>query len=98
MIARRMVDLVPTLANIKVRRTWRGMYPMTPDGSPIVGWSKELEGYVHAVGMCGQGYMLGPGVGALVSRLVRNALCPGDQETLGEMSPMRDFGGDEALK
>ncbi|MGE5358829.1 MAG: NAD(P)/FAD-dependent oxidoreductase [Bacteroidales bacterium] len=98
MIARRMVDLVPALANIKVRRTWRGLYPMTPDGSPIVGWAKDLEGYVHAVGMCGQGYMLGPGVAALVSRLVRNALCPGDEETLQEMSPLRDFGGEEALK
>jgi len=98
MIARRMVGLVPKLANIKVRRTWRGLYPMTPDGSPILGPSPELEGYVHAVGMCGQGFMLGPGVGALVSRFVRHALCPGDQETLSELSPSRDFGGDEALK
>ena len=63
MIARRMVGLMPKLANVKVRRTWRGLYPMTPDGSPIVGRSRELEGYIHAVGMCGQGYMLGPGVG-----------------------------------
>jgi sarcosine oxidase subunit beta len=98
MIARRMVGLVPKLASIKVRRTWRGLYPMTPDGSPILGPSRELEGYVHAVGMCGQGYMLGPGVGTLVSRLVRNALCAGDQETLDALSPYRDFGGDEALK
>ncbi len=98
MIARRMVGLVPKLANIKVRRTWRGLYPMTPDGSPIVGRSRELEGYVHAVGMCGQGYMLGPGVGALVSRLVRNSLCPDDERTLEELSAYREFGGQEALK
>lgn len=98
MIARRMVGLVPKLANIKVRRTWRGLYPMTPDGSPVVGPSRELDGYVHAVGMCGQGYMLGPGVGALVSRLVRNSLSPGDDETLDALSPYRDFGGQEALK
>ena len=32
MIARRMVGLMPKLANLKVRRTWRGLYPMTPDG------------------------------------------------------------------
>jgi sarcosine oxidase subunit beta len=98
MIARRMVGLVPKLANIKVRRTWRGLYPMTPDGSPILGPSPELEGYVHGVGMCGQGFMLGPGVGALVSRLVRNALCPEDQDTLDELRAGRDFGGDEALR
>ncbi len=97
-IARRMVGLVPKLANIKVRRTWRGLYPMTPDGSPVVGPSRELEGYVHAVGMCGQGYMLGPGVGALVGRVVCRSLSPGDRETLDELSPYRDFGGEEALK
>ncbi len=98
MIARRMVGLVPKLANIKVRRTWRGLYPMTPDGSPIVGRSRELGGYFHAVGMCGQGYMLGPGVGALVSRVVRQSLCGADHETLAELSAYRDFGGSEALK
>jgi sarcosine oxidase subunit beta len=98
MIAKRMVDLIPKLANIKVRRTWRGLYPMTPDGSPIVGRSKEIDGYIHAVGMCGQGYMLGPGVGALLSRLVRNALRPEDQPILDELTPYRDFGGTEALK
>ena len=36
MIANRMVGLMPKLANIKVRRTWRGLYPMTPDGAPVL--------------------------------------------------------------
>ncbi len=98
MIARRMVDLMPRLANIKVRRTWRGLYPMTPDGSPIVGWAQELEGYIHAVGMCGQGYMLGPGIGALLTRMVQGTLTPTDEESLAELSPTRDFGGEEKLK
>ena len=40
MIASRMVGLMPKLANVKVRRTWRGLYPMTPDGAPVLGWSK----------------------------------------------------------
>lgn len=98
MIAQRMVDLMPKLANIKVRRTWRGLYPMTPDGSPIVGRVRELEGYVHAVGMCGQGYMLGPGVGALLAHLVQDDLTPQDEEALKELSPYREFGGEEKLK
>ena len=98
MIAMRMVGLMPKLANIKVRRTWRGLYPMTPDGSPILGWSKTVEGYVHAEGMCGQGFMLGPGVGALLSRMVRGAASPEDTAILHELRPGRDFGGEEALK
>ena len=89
---------MPALANIKVRRTWRGLYPNTPDGSPIVGRSKTLEGYINAVGMCGQGYMLGPGVGALVARLATGELREGDAAILEELSPTRVFGGVEALK
>ena len=53
---------------------------------------------MHAVGMCGQGFMLGPGVGALVSRVVCKALGSDDRDTLDELSPYRDFGGTEALK
>jgi sarcosine oxidase, subunit beta len=98
MIAQRVVGLIPKLANSKVRRTWRGLYPMTPDGAPIIGWSKQLEGYIDAVGMCGQGYMLGPGVGALLSRVATKEQTAADQEILSELSPDRVFGGDEALK
>jgi len=98
MIARRMVDLMPKLANVKVRRTWRGLYPMTPDGSPIVGRVREAEGYIYAVGMCGQGYMLGPGVGALLTHLVQDNLTPEDEQALEELGPCREFGGEEKLK
>jgi len=98
MIARRMVDLMPKLANVKVRRTWRGLYPMTPDGSPIVGRVREPEGYIYAVGMCGQGYMLGPGVGALLTHLVQDNLTPEDEQALEELGPYREFGGEEKLK
>jgi sarcosine oxidase subunit beta len=98
MVAPRMVGLMPKLVNIRVRRTWRGLYPMTPDGFPIVGRSRELEGYVFAVGMCGQGYMLGPGVGSLLTRMVQDELMPEDAETLEQLTPYREFGGEEKLK
>jgi sarcosine oxidase subunit beta len=98
MIARRMVGLMPRLANIKVRRTWRGLYPMTPDGSPIVGRSKELEGFIHAVGMCGQGFMLGPGVAKLLTRMLTDCETDADAVTLRELTPYRAFGGTEMLK
>ncbi len=99
MVASRMVDLMPRLANIRVRRTWRGLYPMTPDGSPLVGWSQEIEGYLLAIGMCGQGFMLGPGLGELLARLVtREALGKEDEQVLQILSPYRAFKGQEALK
>ncbi|HQE92857.1 MAG TPA: FAD-dependent oxidoreductase [Anaerolineae bacterium] len=98
-IALRMVDLLPRLANLRVRRTWRGLYPMTPDGSPLVGWAREVTGYLMAIGMCGQGFMLGPGLGELLARMVtQENLSPEDREVLQVLSPYRTFAGQEALK
>lgn len=97
-VARRMIDVMPMLQNIRVRRTWRGLYPMTPDGTPIVGWSKEVAGLLNAVGMCGQGFMLGPGMGELLARMVAGQEQPEDQEVLAILSPEREFKGQEKLK
>lgn len=97
-IAKRMINLLPRLKNIKVRRTWRGLYPMTSDGNPILGKSKELEGLLLAVGMCGQGFMLGPAVGELMGRLVTEKLTTRDKVILEDLSLYRDFTREEVLK
>jgi sarcosine oxidase subunit beta len=93
-----MVDLVPKLSNLKVRRTWRGLYPMTPDGFPIVGPAPGLKGYLLAVGMCGQGFMLGPGLGPLLVRLVQENLTDNDHLVLDGIRPGRHFGTEEKLQ
>jgi len=97
-VAKRMVELYPRLANLKVRRTWRGQYPMTPDGFPIVGRSNEVTNLINAVGMCGQGYMLGPGLGELMSRIVTEDLTNDDKKALMSFDPYRDFTGMEQFK
>jgi sarcosine oxidase subunit beta len=97
-ICARLVHLLPRLKNLRVRRTWRGLYPMTPDGSPIVGWDRDAQGLVHATGMCGQGLMLGTGVGELVARLVTRTTTADDDIILNEFSPYREFKGMEKLK
>lgn len=91
-IATRMIQVMPRLRHLKVRRTWRGLYPMTSDGSPIIGHEATLPGYIHAIGMCGQGYMLGPGVGKLLTRLITNHLTEKDKETLHIVRPDRAKG------
>lgn len=98
MIAPRMIQVMPKLANVMVRRTWRGMYPMTPDGSPIVGRVKEVEGYINAVGMCGQGFMLGPGLATYLVKLATQTTTAEDERVLAGLSLYRNFGGEEALK
>ncbi|MCP4718258.1 MAG: FAD-binding oxidoreductase [Desulfobacteraceae bacterium] len=97
-VAKRMVTLFPKLANLKVRRTWRGQYPMTPDGFPIVGAAKEFPNFINAVGMCGQGYMLGPGLGELLTRIVSYELTEEDLDVLKHFNPYRDFSGIEHFK
>lgn len=98
LIARRMIALVPRLANLRVRRTWRGLYPMTPDGAPLVGWSDQVEGYLMAVGMCGHGFMIGPGLGEVLDRVVRDALTNDDRLILDGLAPSRSFKSQAALK
>jgi sarcosine oxidase subunit beta len=97
-ITKRMIQLLPRLKNIRIRRTWRGLYPMTQDGNPIVGKIDEISGYINAVGMCGQGFMLGPGLGELLSRIVAEKTIPGDELILNSLAPKRDFFYEEALK
>jgi len=69
-IANRMISLIPRLQNLLIRRVWRGCYPMTPDGVPIIDFAPEIDGLFLAVGMCGQGFMLGPGAGKNIASLI----------------------------
>ena len=97
-VARRMIRLYPRLALLKVRRSWRGQYPMTPDGFPIVGPAGGIENFILAVGMCGQGFMLGPGLGELIARMVQGRPEDDDGRILQSFAPGRRFSGQEQFK
>jgi sarcosine oxidase subunit beta len=99
-LAGRLLALLPRLKNMLVRRVWRGLYPMTPDGLPICGAVREIEGLYLAVGMCGQGFMLGPGLGRSLASLIVRGEPAVDPEAFAAMSFYRDFhaGKKEALK
>lgn len=95
-IARRLVDLIPRLKGLTVRRLWRGLYPMTADGIPIVGKAPKIDGLYLAIGMCGQGFMMGPGVGANLASLITKGKPLMRADTFKFLSPERSFGGEEA--
>ncbi|UCB47443.1 MAG: FAD-binding oxidoreductase [Spirochaetota bacterium] len=99
-VARRMIDLLPRLKNMLVRRVWRGLYPMTPDGLPICDKVREIEGMYLVVGMCGQGFMMGPGIGKNMANLIINGTPLMDEKIFSTVSFYRDFYGakKEALK
>ncbi len=95
-----MIGLVPRLRHLLVRRVWRGCYPMTPDGVPIISNVEELGGVTLAVGMCGQGFMLGIGVGQEVVSLAVDGKYMLPEEASSPIRYGRDFGAGktEALK
>jgi sarcosine oxidase subunit beta len=97
-LASRIISLIPKFKNLLIRRTWRGLYPMTPDGIPIIDQVKEVKGLILAVGMCGQGFMLGPGVGKNISSLVVDGSWMLAAEIQKTFSFYRDFSGEEAFK
>jgi glycine/D-amino acid oxidase-like deaminating enzyme len=49
---------------------WSGLYTVSPDAHPILGTVSGLDGYYHAVGFSGHGFMLAPIVGKLVAELI----------------------------
>jgi sarcosine oxidase, subunit beta len=97
-VAKRMIQLYPRLAYLKVRRSWRGQYPNTPDGFPIVGRTREYPNFINLAGMCGQGFMLGPGFGELAARIVSGDMNEDDDRILQRFDLYRDFSGMEIFK
>ncbi|MDP2954834.1 MAG: FAD-binding oxidoreductase [Longimicrobiales bacterium] len=97
-VSRKMVDLLPRLAGIRVRRVWRGCYPQTPDASPVVGEAPETRGYYFGVGLCGQGLMLGPGLAEDLVSLMTTGTTVTEEKAWNLLRLERDFGKTEALK
>jgi sarcosine oxidase subunit beta len=73
---------------------------MTPDGIPIIDTVQNVEGLILAVGMCGQGFMMGPGVAKNVTAKIARGrwLLPEDVQPCFRFD--RDFYASrkEALK
>ena len=96
-VIKRMVGLYPRLRNIRVRRIWRGLYPMTPDGFPIVSFPEKYNNLLLTVGMCGQGLMLGPGLGKILAEVIVDK-SKDYQFIFDQLSLYREFSGNEVLK
>lgn len=58
------------LSEVKPPEIWRGLRPVTPDGLPILGWSRHYENLIVATGHGMLGMTLGPITGKLVAQLV----------------------------
>jgi sarcosine oxidase subunit beta len=69
-IATEAVKMLPALRYVRVIRQWAGIYDMTLDGSPILGFTEEVENLVQANGFGGLGVAFSPIVGKLLAELI----------------------------
>jgi sarcosine oxidase subunit beta len=60
----------PVFGDARVRRGWAGLYEITPDDNPVLGYVDGVEGLVVASGFSGHGYMQGPAIGRCISELI----------------------------
>jgi sarcosine oxidase subunit beta len=55
-----MTRKAPALADVTVIRQWAGMYDISPDHQPLVGPTRQLDGWWQANGWSGRGMLLAP--------------------------------------
>lgn len=64
------VHLVPGIKKLNIIRTIGGLRPYSPDGKPLIGHVKGMEGFFMAAGHEGDGISLAPVTGKMVSELI----------------------------
>ena len=69
-MARTMTELVPAFGHLHVLRQWAGLYDVTPDAQPILGWTEGVDRLCQANGYSGHGFMIAPKVTELISELI----------------------------
>ena len=72
----RLAHRYPAAAGAPVVRAWAGLYDMTPDAHPIIGWVGD--GMYAACGFSGHGFMQSPAVGRAVAHELLHREAPLD--------------------
>lgn len=57
---------------LKIEELWRGLRPCTPDGVPMIGYTKNIDNLVLAAGHQMLGLQSGAGTGKLVADIIEN--------------------------
>jgi sarcosine oxidase subunit beta len=72
----RLAHRYPPAAGAPIVRAWAGLYDMTPDVHPLIGWARD-DVYV-ACGFSGHGFMQSPAVGDAVAHELMDREAPID--------------------
>jgi sarcosine oxidase subunit beta len=81
-----MTRKAPALTDVLVIRQWAGMYDVSPDHQPLVGPTRQLDGWWQANGWSGRGMLLGPYLTELLAERFVTGVTP---ERLGAFDPDR---------
>ncbi|HEV3175905.1 MAG TPA: FAD-binding oxidoreductase [Stellaceae bacterium] len=73
-LSRRLAELFPKAAHVRVIRSWAGIVENTPDGRPVVDRLAEPSNVVLAT-MSSVGFGLSPASGRAIMELVRHGRC-----------------------
>jgi sarcosine oxidase, subunit beta len=71
-MAKTVTDILPTVAKLRVIRTWGGSYNISPDRQPIISDTSHLPGFYMACGFSGHGFMFAPITGELLTEMILN--------------------------
>ena len=74
-VAAHVLELMPSLAGVRVLRQWAGLCDLTPDFSPIMG-PTPVEGFYVDVGWGTYGFKAGPAAGEAMAALVATGKTP----------------------
>jgi sarcosine oxidase subunit beta len=70
-----LLELMPALVEIQVLRQWAGICDMTPDFSPVMGFT-PVTGFVQDVGWGTYGFKAGPIAGKMMAELIATNKTP----------------------
>jgi sarcosine oxidase subunit beta len=70
-----ILELMPSLARVKIMRQWAGLCDMTPDYSPVMGFT-PVEGFLVDVGWGTYGFKAGPVSGKRMAELIATRTTP----------------------
>jgi sarcosine oxidase subunit beta len=74
-LAGHVLELFPSLAKVRILRQWAGLCDMTPDYSPIMGFT-PVEGFLLDVGWGTYGFKAGPVSGKRMAELIATSRTP----------------------
>lgn len=74
-LAGHMLELFPSLSNVRILRQWAGLCDMTPDYSPVMGFT-PVEGFVVDVGWGTYGFKASPVSGKRMAELIATNKTP----------------------